>query len=339
MIRTKIIATLGPASSSETELRKMFNAGLDVVRLNFSHGTHAQHTERIECIRMLNRKMRRAIKIMADLEGYRIRIGQLSCPLRLKKNAWFYLMTQKIDGNSEEVPWDYDGPLHRIKKGMHVYLDDGRIDLQVLSRDEKRLKVKVLVGGLLESRKGVNMPDVKFDFAGLTPKDREDIEFAISHRVDYIAQSFVRSGRDIRDVREIVDDRLPECRFVSKVENRMALQNIDDIIAESDTVMVARGDLGISVPIYRVPMIQKDIIRRCVRANKPVIVATQMLESMTDETIPTRAEVSDVANAILDGATHLMLSAETAVGQHPHRVVEMMNQIVRYTEEKSTRGE
>ncbi len=335
MVRTKIIATLGPASSTETELRKMFNVGLDVVRLNFSHGTHAQHAQRIQRIRILNRKMRRAVKIMADLEGYRIRIGRLSCPIQLKKHAQFYLTLQPVDGNTEEVPWDYDGPLHRIKKGMCVYLDDGRIVLEVLVREEQRVKVKVLVGGMLESRKGVNMPDVTFDFEGLTPKDREDIEFAVSHNVDFIAQSFVRWGRDIRDVREVVGGRLPECRFVSKVENRKALENIDDIIAESDVIMIARGDLGISVPIFRVPMIQKDIIKRCVKASKPVIVATQMLESMVDETIPTRAEVSDVANAILDGATHLMLSAETAVGQHPHQAVEMMNQIIRYTEEKS----
>jgi len=338
MVRTKIIATLGPASSTETELRKMFNAGLDVVRLNFSHGTHAQHAQRIERIRILNRKMRRTIKIMADLEGYRIRIGRLPCPLQLKKHAQVYLTLQSVDENSEEVPWDYDGPLYRIKKGMHIYLDDGRIVLEALSRDDKRIKVKVLVGGVLESRKGVNMPDVTFDFAGLTSKDREDIEFAVLHSVDFIAQSFVRSGQDIRDVREIVDGRLPQCEFVSKVENRMALENIDNIIAESDVIMVARGDLGISVPIYRVPMIQKDIIKRCVQASKPVIVATQMLESMVDETIPTRAEVSDVANAILDGASHLMLSAETAVGRHPHRVVHMMNQIIRYTEEKSAGG-
>jgi pyruvate kinase len=334
-VRTKIIATLGPASSTETELRKMVNAGLDVVRLNFSHGTHAQHTQRIERIRILNRKMRRAIKIMADLEGYRIRIGRLPRPLQLKKHTQFYLTKQPVGGDTEEVPWDYDGPLHRIKKRTHVFLDDGRIVLEVLSRDEKRVKVKVLVGGMLESRKGVNMPDVTFDLAGLTPKDQEDIEFAVSQGVDFIAQSFVRSGQDIRDVREVVGGRLPDCRFVSKVENRKALENIDEIIDESDVIMVARGDLGISVPIYRVPMIQKDIIKRCVKASKPVIVATQMLESMVDETIPTRAEVSDVANAILDGATHLMLSAETAVGRHPHRVVHMMNQIIRYTEEKS----
>ena len=332
MVKTKIVATLGPASSSETELRKMIRNGLDIVRLNFSHGSHAAHADRISKIRSLNRKMGRAIKIMADLEGFRIRMGHLTQPVELKKGESVYLTTKEGNGNPKEIPFDYTGALELIENGVQVFVDDGRIVLEVTDREADRLYVKVTVGGVLKSRKGVNMPDVEFPFAGPTPKDRDDVEFAVSGGVDYIAQSFVRSGQDIRDVRDLVASRLPECRFVAKVENRTALQNIDGIIAESDAVMVARGDLGISVPIYQVPMIQKDIIRRCVRAGKPVIVATQMLESMVEESLPTRAEVSDVANAILDGATHLMLSAETAVGRHPYRVIDMMNKIIAYTE-------
>ena len=332
MIKTKIIATLGPTSSSETVLRKMIQNGLDIVRLNFSHGSYEEHKERIEIVRTLNRKMRRAIKIMADLEGFRIRVGRLQKPLPLNKNTRFYLTQAPDGGDEKEIPFDYHGPLDYIKKGTNIYVDDGKIVLQVESLELKRLKVKVIIGGELKSRKGVNIPEVEFDFSGLTVKDKEDIEFAVVNRVDYIAQSFVRNGQDIRDVRNIVARRLPECRFVAKVENPMALKNIEDIIAESDAVMVARGDLGISVPIYQVPMIQKVLVKQCIAAGKSVIVATQMMESMTEERIPTRAEVSDVANAILDGATHLMLSAETAVGKHPHRVVEMMNKIMSYTE-------
>ncbi len=332
MVKTKIIATLGPASSSETVLRKMIQYGLDIVRLNFSHGSHEEHKRRIEIIRSLNRKMRRAVKVMADLEGFRIRIGRLSKPLYLKRNTKFYLTQEPKSDLEEEIPFDYEGSLEKIKEDTFIYIDDGRIILQVLDKDKKRLKVKVIVSGELKSRKGVNMPEMDFGFTGPTNKDKDDIEFAVSNGVDYIAQSFVRNGQDIRDVRDIVNNRLTDCRFVAKVENRMALKNIEDIIAESDVVMVARGDLGISVPIYQVPMIQKDIIKRCQFAAKPVIVATQMLESMIEDTIPKRAEVSDVANAILDGATHVMLSAETAVGNHPHRVVDMMNHIIEYTE-------
>ena len=335
MVKTKIIATLGPASSSETVLRKMIQYGLDIVRMNFSHGSHEEHLKRIEIIRRLNRKMRRAVKVMADLEGFRIRIGRLSKPLYLKRNTQLYLTQESKSGLEEEIPFDYEGSLEKIKEDTFIYIDDGRIIFQVLAKDKKRLKVKVIVSGELKSRKGVNVPEVDFGFTGPTNKDKDDIEFAVSNGVDYIAQSFVRNGQDIRDVRDIVNNRLIDCRFVAKVENRMALKNIEDIIAESDVVMVARGDLGISVPIYQVPMIQKDIIKRCQSAAKPVIVATQMLESMIEDTIPKRAEVSDVANAILDGATHVMLSAETAVGNHPHRVVDMMNHIIKYTERTS----
>ena len=199
-------------------------------------------------------------------------MGHLTQPVELKKGESVYLTTKEGNGNPKEIPFDYTGALELIENGVQVFVDDGRIVLEVTDREADRLYVKVTVGGVLKSRKGVNMPDVEFPFAGPTPKDRDDVEFAVSGGVDYIAQSFVRSGQDIRDVRDLVASRLPECRFVAKVENRTALQNIDGIIAESDAVMVARGDLGISVPIYQVPMIQKDIIRRCVRAGKPVIV-------------------------------------------------------------------
>lgn len=332
MIKTKIIATLGPATSSEAVLRKMIRSGLDVVRLNFSHGAHSDHQKRIDLIRCLNMKMRRSIKIMADLEGFRIRIGYLREPLVLRKGERYVLTRRKEGHAGREIPFDYEGPMKIIKKGTRIYVDDGRILLQAGTGTEDGLNVKILVGGSLHSRKGVNMPDILFDFKALTSKDRADIAFAVSNGVDAIAQSFVRNAEDIRAVRDCVNTESRPCQVVAKVENRSAIENIDEIIIESDMIMVARGDMGISIPIYQVPMIQKKIIRQCRIAGKPVIVATQMLESMIEETMPTRAEVSDVANAILDGATHLMLSAETAVGRHPHRVVDMMNKIIDYTE-------
>ncbi|MFH1867490.1 MAG: pyruvate kinase [Candidatus Omnitrophota bacterium] len=333
MVNTKIVSTLGPASSNETMLRKMFLAGVDVVRLNFSHGTHPEHMSRIRIIRTLNKKMRRAIKIMQDLEGYRIRVGSLPKPLELKKNSIIYIAkgdSPRAGGN--EASFDYRGPLKDIRNGTLIYIDDGRIVLEVRGRDSKRLKLKVLVAGLLKENKGINMPGCNITFPAVTDKDRFDIKVAIREKLDYVAQSFVQKGDDIRALRSLLGSEHPGCRIFAKVENAAALKNLDDIIDESDGIIVARGDLGVCIPIYKVPVIQKEIIKKCNRVKKPVIVATQMLESMVDEPLPTRAEVSDVANAILDGATHLMLSGETAVGRHPHKVVNMMNMVIKNTE-------
>ncbi|MDP8216202.1 MAG: pyruvate kinase [Candidatus Kaelpia imicola] len=337
MVRTKIIATLGPASSSETILRKMFTSGLDVARLNFSHATHSDHLEKVKLIRALNKKMKRAIKIMQDLEGYRIRVGKLIEPLQLKRREQFYFTQEDIMGNEKEVPFDYQGSLKLIKIGTLIYVDDGKITLEVKSIEKRRLKVKVLLSGILREHKGVNIPDVKLDFESLTQKDKRDLEIAIIHKFDYLAQSFVRGAHDIKLLKSIVKPRHAQCKIFAKVESREALANIEEIIAEADGIMVARGDLGICIPIYQVPVVQKKIIEMCCLKGKPVIVATQMLESMTEERLPTRAEVSDVANAILDGATHLLLSGETAVGKHPHRVINMMNKVIKYTESYKNR--
>jgi len=333
--KTKIIATLGPASSSQTVLRKMFIHGLDLVRLNFSHGSLQDHEKRIGQVRALNQKMKRAVKIMGDLEGFRIRVGKLRNPLVLKKDTVVYLTQEEIMGEGRMIPFDYKGSLDRFLKNDLIYIDDGRIVLHVVGIDQTRLKVRIAVGGELKDYKGINFPDVKLEFGSLTEKDRKDIEFVIRHQLDYLAQSFVRSGSDMIKIRELVKPELESCRLIAKIENREALEHLDEILDVSDGIMIARGDLGISVPIYKVPMIQKEIIRKCREKRKPVIVATQMLESMTRELIPTRAEVTDVANAILDGATHCMLSAETAVGDHPEKVVAMMNQIITYTENYS----
>jgi pyruvate kinase len=337
MVKTKIISTLGPASNSETVLRKMFARGLDGVRLNFSHGSHPEHLHRIKIIRALNKKMRRAIKIMQDLEGYRLRVGGLIEPISLKKGSEFYLTQEEIVGSRQEIPFDYKGSLKRIKRGGLIYIDDGKIELTVKGVEKRRLKVKALVSGVLKEHKGINIPGAKLDFDALTQKDKKDVKIAVKEKLDYVAQSFVRDARDIKRLKDIVKSKHAQCEIFAKVESADALGNIEEIIDEADGVIVARGDLGICVPIYKVPVIQKEIIKRCRLKKKPVIVATQMLEGMTEGRLPTRAEVSDVANAILDGATHLMLSGETAVGKHPPKVIDMMNKIIKHTEEYKER--
>lgn len=333
MVKTKIIATLGPASNNETMLRKMYRYGLDVVRLNFSHGTKNGQIEGIKLVRAMNRKMRRAIKILQDLEGYRVRIGKLKEPMKLQKNARIYFVQENIMGDKQVVPFDYFGSLELMQKGMMIYVDDGKIRLQIEEVEKNRLRVKVLNSCILNQHKGINIPDVRFEFRGVTEKDNEDVQLGISYKVDFIAQSFVRTAEDIRMLRSIVKPRHPECKLIAKIENQEAVDNINTIIEEADLIMIARGDLGVCVPIYKVPVIQKEIITKCIKKNKPVIVATQMLESMKGNDIPTRAEVSDVANALLDGALYVMLSGETAVGNHPHKVVDIMNKIIKNTED------
>ncbi len=332
MVRTKIIATLGPSSNDEPMLRKMIISGLDIARLNFSHGKHSQHLNRIKLVRGLNQKMKRAIKIMLDLEGYRLRIGRLKSEIMLKKNAIFYLTQEDILGSGKEASFDYQGPLGVIKPGSLIYIDDGKILLKVINKEKARLKTRVVTAGVLKERKGINILDVFLPFSALTDKDKKDLNVAIEYRLDFVAQSFVRDARDVRLIKEKLRDKHPECRIFAKIENKQALKNIDEIIKESDGIIVARGDLGICLPIYKVPVFQKEILKKCRISGKPAVVATQLLDSMTEEKLPTRAEVSDVANAILDGATHLLLSGETAVGIHPHRVVEMMNKIIINTE-------
>lgn len=334
MPKTKIICTLGPISSNSTILRKMMLAGMDVVRLNFSHGTHSEHKARLGLVRQLNKKYRRHIRVLGDLEGYRIRIGRLKAgrAMEVKKRQTLWLSPQDILGEDNLIPFDYQGDLKRIKSGQYIYIDDGNIALVVEARKNKRLKTKVIIPGVIKERKGINMPGLELDFKGLTDKDKEDICFCLENDIDYIAQSFVRNKDDILTIRKFLKDNANPCPIIAKIENRQGIKNIDEIIKFADGIMVARGDLGISVPIYEVPIIQKEIIKKCNQAKKFVITATQMLESMTENLMPKRAEVSDIANAILDGANYLMLSAETAVGRYPAESVEMMNKVIKFTE-------
>ena len=335
MPKTKIIATLGPASSNYTVLRKMFAAGLDVVRLNFSHGSHQQHLESVKLVHQINKKYRRHIRIMQDLEGFRIRIGRFKgAKTRLLKNRTVIWLTNEPGAHGPRtIPFDYEGNLNRIEPQQLIYIDDGNLVLRAESVGDNSIKVRVLEGGILRERKGINIPGANLEFGCMTEKDKTDVEFGVEHGVDYVSLSFVRDENDVRQVAELVKPRLPSCKLVAKIENREAIENIDKIIEVADGIMIARGDMGVAVPIYEVPMIQKRIIRKCNAAGKFVITATQMLEHMTEHSRPTRAEVTDVANAIIDGTDFVMLSAETAVGLFPYESVLMMNEIIKFTEQ------
>jgi len=333
MVKTKIIATIGPASAAPKVLRKMMLAGLDVARINFSHAGLKAHLERLNLVKDLNKKYRRHIRLLGDLEGYRIRIGKLNCPIELEKGKTIFLTNEDVLGQNNIVPFDYSGDLKDLKIGQHIYIDDGNICLVIKAHKKKYLETKVVVGGLLKENKGINIPQANLKFEGFTQKDKEDVEFCIKNKFDYIAQSFVRNKEDILKIRRLTKNKLPGCKIIAKIENRQGLKNLGEIIEASDGIMIARGDLGVSIPIYEVPVIQKEIIRKCKERKKFVITATQMLESMTENIRPTRAEVSDVANAIIDGSEFVMLSAETAVGNYPAEAVAMMHKIIKFTEE------
>ena len=330
-VKTKIICTYGPACASYSVLRKMMIAGLDVIRFNFSHARHDEILKGIELIKKLNKKYRRSIKILGDLQGHRIRIGKLLKPIELKKNQVFYLTQKKIVGENNIVYFDYSGPLSKIKTGTFIYIDDGNIALKVIDKTKNTLKTKVVVGGLLKQYKGVNIPEVELEFGSISQKDVEDIIFCKENNFDFIAQSFVRNKEDVLEVKKILGKNY-KCKMIAKIENKQAIENIDEILDVCDGIMIARGDLGVSLPIYQVPIFQKLLIKKAKQKNKFVITATQMLESMTENIRPTRAEVSDVANAVFDGTDFVMLSAETSVGMYPVETVKMMNEILKFTE-------
>jgi len=333
--KTKIVATLGPASTTYTVLRKMVLAGLDIARFNFSHGTYAEHLDRIRTLRLINERYRRHVRVLQDLEGFRIRVCEFTKGKQktLRKRQTVWLTGGSDDGEKDVIPFDYEGDLRGIGEGQLIYIDDGNIILKSRGATKKKVKAEVIEGGLLKERKGVNIPGVKIPFSGVTVKDKEDIKFGIKHEVDYVAQSFVRTKRDMHTVSRLVKPHRPDCLVVAKIESKEAIKNIDSIIDASDGIMVARGDMGIAVPIYQIPVIQKMIIRKCNAKKKFVITATQMLEHMTEHSRPTRAEVTDVANAILDGTDLVMLSEESAAGKYPVEAVKMMEQIIRFTEE------
>lgn len=334
MTKTKIICTIGPASQNATVLRKMMFAGMSVARFNFSHGQLLQHQMRLDLIRRLDKRYLKNTKILQDLEGYRLRIGEFQDkkPIELKKRQIILLTNRDIRAKNNIIPFNYKGELGDIKTGSHIYIDDGNIVLLIKGRLRHYLKAEVVIGGILKEHKGINIPDMKLEFKGLTHKDKEDLQFAIKNKVEYIAQSFVRNKQDILVLRRFIGNRLAHCKIIAKIENRPGIKNIDEILDACDGVMIARGDMGVSLPIYEIPIIQKMIIKKCNQRKKLVITATQMLESMTENLRPERAEVTDVANAVLDGSDFVMLSAETAVGRYPVEVVRMMHQIIKFTE-------
>ncbi len=335
MCRTKIICTLGPSSGNAAVLKKLVLSGMNVARLNFSHGTHENHKQRIDIIRRLNKTRKNKIKILQDLEGYRIRVGLFKGPRKMVALAAGSIVTLINKPQTDKInviPFDYPGSLSDIKIGSSLFIDDGSIALKVKRRDKTGLKAVVIVPGFVKEHKGINIPDINLKFDGLTEKDKDDLIFGIANKVDFIAQSFVRNEKDILCVREFINRRSFNCPLIAKIENRQGIENIDEIMEVSDGIMIARGDMGVSLPIYEVPVMQKIIIKKCRRRRTFVITATQMLESMTENVRPTRAEVSDVANAIIDGSDYVMLSAETAAGRHPVEAVQMMSDIIMFTE-------
>ncbi|MBN1687664.1 MAG: pyruvate kinase [Candidatus Omnitrophica bacterium] len=339
MKQPKIVCTIGPASDEKETLRRLIKAGMNVARLNFSHGSHKEHHRRIQVIRELNREKGPDAKILQDLEGYRIRIGEFDhkTPIDLKLGDIVKLVKGKGDRRAKKIPFDYDGPFTDIPVDEEIYIDDGQILLYAVRSNSKSIKAKVIRGGILKPRKGVNIPGIRLPMKGLSFKDEADLEFGVRENVDWIAQSFVRTKRDVLELRKRVPRSHRHIQVIAKIENRQGLNNLDEILPHVDGMMVARGDLGVSVPIHRVPMMQKWIIRQCKKHRKFVITATQMLESMTEHWRPTRAEVTDVANAVMDGSDYLMLSGETAAGKYPVLSVEMMHRIIAYTQDAMKR--
>ena len=330
MKKTKIVATLGPASTHKDTLREMFLAGLNVCRLNFSHGAYEDHQAAIETIRELNEETGLNVAILADLQGPKIRTDLMTDNgIELVTGKEVEIVTEKILGTAERFSINYSKLPQDVQAGERILLDDGKIALDIVSTNGKDLiRARVAHGGILSSKKGVNFPNTKISMPSLTPKDLEDLSFALDQNVDWIGLSFVRSARDIIELRHIIASKKCKAKVIAKIEKPEAIEEIDEIIHESDGLMVARGDLGVEVPYQSVPLIQKMLINKCILNAKPIIVATQMMESMITNITPTRAEVNDVANAVLDGADAVMLSGETSVGKFPVQVIKTISNIV-----------
>jgi pyruvate kinase len=317
---TKVVATIGPASESEEVMRSMFHAGMNVARLNMSHGDHQDHLNRLELLRRLSREIERPIAILADLQGPKIRTGRLKggTPVEWKSGSTIVITVADCpEGSAERVGTTYAGLAKDVVPGNTVLVDDGKMRLKVERVAGDDIHCSVQVGGLLKNNKGINLPGVKVSAPSLSEKDKADLAWALEHEVDYIALSFVRTARDVRNVKNRIAESGRIIPVIAKIEKPEAVENLDEILAEADGIMVARGDLGIEISTQRLPVVQKDLIHRANRAGKLVITATQMLESMIENPIPTRAESSDVANAIFDGTDAVMLSGETASGKYP----------------------
>ncbi len=342
LLRTKIVATIGPASRDPDVLARLIEAGMNVARLNFSHGTHAFHAENIQRIRAVSERLGVPVAIMADLQGPKLRVARIEGEgLRLQEGTVVTLTTKPVSGQDGVIPVQFAGLPQAVAPGDRILIDDGAIELEVIECTDTDVKARVLVGGLVKSHKGLNLPHSSLALSAITEKDRQDLQFALAHGVDWVALSFVRTAQEIHNLKALIQQFArggPPVPVIAKIEKPQALEHLDDIIDTADGIMVARGDLAVETSPEDVPLIQKRIIRKCNEAGKPVITATQMLESMIHNPRPTRAEVSDVANAILDGSDAVMLSAETASGKYPVESVRMMARIIARVEEELQRS-
>ncbi len=328
--KTKIVATLGPATNQKETLKQMFLAGVNVCRINFSHGDHKQHLELINLIRELNDELKLHVAILADLQGPKLRIGEIENEaIELIEGDELIFTTEKIIGNKQKVYMTYKNFPSDVIPGELILVDDGKLQFEIISTDgEKEVRARIKNDGTLSSKKGVNLPNTKVSLPSLTEKDHGDLNFALDHDIDWLGLSFVRSPRDIIELKSIISTRNKHTKVIAKIEKPEAISNLEEIIRFSDGVMIARGDLGVEIPMQDVPLIQKKIVRMCMEMGKPTIVATQMMESMIENPSPTRAEVNDVANAVLDNADAVMLSGETSVGKYPLEVIEAMVKII-----------
>lgn len=335
--RTKIVATVGPACDSYEQLLELVRAGVNVFRLNFSHGTHEDKARIIGFIKEINVKEPYNISILADLQGPKLRVGEIeNGSLPLEEGDILTFTNEKLVGNREKIFVSYPDLHKDVQPGEKILIDDGKIEVVVREiTPDKMVRVEVTLGGILLPKKGVNLPDTNISLPSLTEKDLADLEFIIAQQVDWVALSFVRKTVDIVDLKKRLKNAGCKSKVIAKIEMPEALRNLRDIILESDGVMIARGDLGVELPVEEVPLIQKDIIKKCIHRAKPVIVATQMMESMMERTKPNRSEITDVANAVLEGADAVMLSGETATGKYPKLVVETMTKIILEVEHKA----
>ena len=332
--KTKIVATLGPATDSKEILTELARNGVNVFRINFSHADYEDVKRKVKIIKEINKEQGYNIAILGDLQGPKLRVGVMEEGVELEDGSTFTFTTEKCIGTNEKAFMTYQRFPKDVKVGEHIMVDDGKLLFEVISTNkETEVVVKVIVGGPLKSKKGVNLPNTAISLPALTEKDMEDAVFAIEQEVDWMALSFVRTPEDLRMLRDLIaqhsDYRIP---IIAKIEKPEAVKNLDALIPYCDGLMVARGDLGVEIPMQEVPLIQKKLVRRAKRARIPVIIATQMMETMIDNPVPTRAEVNDVANSIMDGADAVMLSGETSVGKHPIRVIQKMSEIIKATE-------
>ena len=328
MRKTKIICTIGLATASYDMLEKLYRAGMNVVRLNMSHGDHASHARIIKAIRTINRKVKYAIPVLLDTQGPEIRTGHLAQDLNLEEGSEISIVVRGAgDVEESSIQIDYEDLINQVHIGDKITVDSGLINLEVLAKEDRFMRYRVIDGGLLTGKRHVNLPGVRVNLPAITDKDRLDIRFAVEQEVDYVALSFVREASDVRQLRDLLDNKAGKIKIIAKIEDQEGVRNVREIVKEADGIMVARGDLGVEVNFYELPNIQRRLVRICAEQGKRVIVATHLLESMISNPVPTRAEVTDVANVVYEEADAVMLSGETTVGKHPVKCVEYLDRI------------